>query len=67
MDDNGNGLIEYSEFMANMMHFDQNKMDDVLKQTFKLIDISKTGFIETAELHEMARTKNNPKMNEVFE
>jgi hypothetical protein len=31
MDDNGNGLIEYSEFMAHMMHFDEEKHGDIIK------------------------------------
>jgi calcium-dependent protein kinase len=50
MDTDGNGTIEYSEFVAATMKFDKEKRRDHLRKAFDSFDLNGDGFIDRDEI-----------------
>ena len=51
LDDNDNGLIEYSEFMTAIMSRELTYQSVNLKKAFTALDFNNDQTVDTAELH----------------
>ena len=51
LDDNNNGLVEYSEFMTALMTRELSLHSDSLRKAFKALDLDNDGSVDTDELY----------------
>jgi Ca2+-binding EF-hand superfamily protein len=50
MDSNKDGMIQFSEFLTNMICFDEKSRKQQIKKLFSLMDEDKSGYIEPKEV-----------------
>ncbi|CAF4541528.1 unnamed protein product [Rotaria sp. Silwood1] len=71
MDIDGNGSVEFDEFVKVMKNVYERKFtDDEMRRAFKCFDMDNSGYITASELHEVLRRLNRDvserRINEVL-
>lgn len=72
LDDDGNGLLNFHEFLAATIQIDMDTVTENRRQAlFKMFDIEDTGFINKVEIkkafNKIGRTITTEEINKMFE